>query len=172
MLLQEAALCECFGPTFAQGVLLAGHPFDVDWVRTPDTRIYFQMGQPLGYYSSWPLFALNHHLMIWWCADKVYPGQVFDRYAVLGDDLVVIADESVAKVYLEALKEHGIPVSKQKSLVSDNGSLEFAKRFFVRRASVDLSAVSLKCLMNYYHPYGLLAIHMTYPIKRFATLLY
>lgn len=61
----------------------------------------------LGYYSSWPLFALTHHAMIWWCAEQVYPQRVFYRYAVLGDD-VVIADEQVAKVYEHALSQMGV----------------------------------------------------------------
>jgi hypothetical protein len=48
--------------------------------------------------------------------------------------------------------------------------LEFAKKFYARNVTVDLSPVSLNCLMNYQHPYGLIAIHMTCPVKRFTTL--
>lgn len=116
----------------------------VDWVKTPDAILWFTTGQPLGYYSSWPLFAINHHLMIWICADKVY---------------------------LETLEGHHIPVSIQKSLVSDNGSVEFAKRFYTRQVTQALTPVSLSCCMNSHNPYGLMAIHMTYPIRRFTTLL-
>lgn len=59
-------------------------------------------GQPLGYHASWPLFALSHHVLIWWCAEQVYPGQTFQRYEVLGDD-VLITDREVASVYEKAL---------------------------------------------------------------------
>lgn len=45
----------------------------------------FVTGQPLGMHSSWPLFALSHHILMWWCAELVYPGRFFDRYALLGD---------------------------------------------------------------------------------------
>ena len=38
--------------------------------------VCFNAGQPLGYLSSWPLFALAHHFVVWYCAEKVYPGKV------------------------------------------------------------------------------------------------
>ncbi|KAG6467716.1 hypothetical protein ZIOFF_074354 (mitochondrion) [Zingiber officinale] len=100
---------------------------------------------------------------------EVYPLRTFDRYAVLGDD-VVIADKKVAKVYEHALSELGVQISYQKSLISDNGCAEFAKRFFARGLTKDFSPVSIKSLLNPFHPYGLMSIHMTYPIKRFSTL--
>lgn len=39
--------------------------------------VCFNAGQPLGYLSSWPLFALAHHFVVWYCAEKVYPAKVF-----------------------------------------------------------------------------------------------
>lgn len=33
--------------------------------------IRFRAGQPLGYYASWPLFTLTHHLVVMYCASKV-----------------------------------------------------------------------------------------------------
>ena len=27
-------------------------------------------GQPLGYYTSWPLFALSHHVVVWVAAES------------------------------------------------------------------------------------------------------
>nr|CAD1835872.1 unnamed protein product [Ananas comosus var. bracteatus] len=41
--------------------------------------IRFATGQPLGFLSSWPLFALCHHFIVWYCAEKVYPHRVFKR---------------------------------------------------------------------------------------------
>lgn len=73
----------------------------------------FVTGQPLGMHSSWPLFALSHHILMWWCAELVYPGRFFDRYALLGDD---IADKHVAKVYVSLLDEFQV---KDKSVISD-----------------------------------------------------
>lgn len=47
----------------------------------------------------------------------MYPGLRFEKYAVLGDD-VVIADEEVAKVYEPAFGSLGLSISYQKSLIS------------------------------------------------------
>ncbi|KAF9589105.1 hypothetical protein IFM89_019155 [Coptis chinensis] len=112
------------------------------------------------YYSSWPLFALSHHFLVWYCAELVYPGREFRRYAVLGDD-VVIADPLVAKRNEEALGEFQVEISRQKSLISSTGSFEFAKRFFVKNGSVDLSPISIRTLMSFMSPFGLMGI--SYP---------
>lgn len=63
---------------------------------------------------------------MWWCAELVYPGRFFDRYALLGDD---IADKHVAKVYVSLLDEFQV---KDKSVISDKGAAKFAKRFRVK----------------------------------------
>jgi hypothetical protein len=53
------------------------------WPQTYSTgfkklkQVSFVAGQPLGYYASWPLFALSHHILIWWCAEQVYPFKHF-----------------------------------------------------------------------------------------------
>lgn len=130
----------------------------------------FTAGQPLGYYSSWPLFALSHHILIWWVAEQVHPGVVFKDYAVLGDD-VVIADQQVAALYETTIKELGVSISYTKSLISNNGSCEFAKRFMTRGLTKDLSPVSIRRLMGYHHPIGLMGIYQQYPTKRFSTFL-
>lgn len=71
--------------------------------------------------------------MVWLAAKlSAYPGK-FNEYAVLGDD-VVIANPQVAEKYEWLLGQLGVAISKDKSLVSKNGSLEFAKRFFGKRA--------------------------------------
>lgn len=61
----------------------------------------------------------------------MYPGRRFDRYAVLGDD-VVIANKPVALMYDSVLKALRVKVSYQKSLVSESRAAEFAKRFKVK----------------------------------------
>lgn len=67
----------------------------------------FYRTQPLGYLSSWPLFALSHHFVVWYCADKVYPGKKFSKYALLGDD-IVIGDAAVADVYKDVINRLGV----------------------------------------------------------------
>lgn len=61
----------------------------------------------LGYLSSWPLFALSHHLLVWLAAELVYPGARFQRSALLGDD-IVIGDEHVASTYRELMHRLGV----------------------------------------------------------------
>ncbi|KAF5957206.1 hypothetical protein HYC85_004431 [Camellia sinensis] len=119
--------------------------------------------------SAAPLFALSHHLVVWYYAERVRPSLHFTDYAVLGDD-VIIANKDVATMYRRVLKELGVTISEQKSLISDSGCGEFAKRFRVRNMSIDLSPVSIRALKNFYNPYGLYAVMEKYSIKRFSTL--
>ncbi|KAL0283772.1 UNVERIFIED_CONTAM: putative mitochondrial protein [Sesamum radiatum] len=88
-------------------------------------------------------------------------GVRFKKYAVLGDD-VVIADAKVASVYKSVLQRLGVAVSLPKSLISNSGCIEFAKKFMVNGVSEDLSPISIRCLSNYYHPNGLMAIRNKY----------
>ena len=133
-------MCYLFDRSFASSVVnstLATTDFEVPFVKR-FSRVSFVAGQPLGYHASWPhtrymsdyvpLFALTHHILVWWCAEQVYPGQLFPNYAILGDD-VVIADEEVAKVYSSALGYLGLSISWSKSLVSHSGAADFASMF-------------------------------------------
>lgn len=61
----------------------------------------------------WPLFALSHHFVVWYCADKVYPGKKFSKYALLGDD-IVIGDAAVA----EFIRMSSIGGDQNRSLCS------------------------------------------------------
>lgn len=76
------------------------------------------------------MFALSHHKVVWWCAEQVYPGRLFDRYGILGDD-IVIADTKVAEKYKEVLEHLQVFISK----VLDVGAAEFSKRFLVKGLS-------------------------------------
>lgn len=60
-----------FDRSFASSVVnstLACNIFDVPFVKKRPSTFSFVAGQPLGDYSSWPLFALSHHLLVWICA--------------------------------------------------------------------------------------------------------
>ena len=47
------------------------------------------------------LLKATHHFVVWWSAEQVYPGKVFTKYAVLGDD-VLITDKKVGSLYAYA----------------------------------------------------------------------
>ncbi|KAK6923544.1 RNA-dependent RNA polymerase, mitoviral [Dillenia turbinata] len=163
LLYQFELVQSLFDRSFASSVVnsaLGCNVFDVPFVKKP-TRLSFVAGQPLGYYSSWPLFALSHHLLVWYSAEQVYPYRYFTDYAILGDD-VVIADRRVASAYSANLERLGVSISHGKSLISKSGAYEFAKKFRIKGGTVDLSPVSLSSLRNFFHPYGLLAIAGTY----------
>jgi hypothetical protein len=50
--------------------------------------VKWKVGQPLGLLSSWGSFALWHHIIIEYCAQKVGINS-FREYSVLGDDVVI-----------------------------------------------------------------------------------
>jgi len=47
--------------------------------------VTFTKGQPLGFYSSCPLFTLTHHMLVWIAAERVYGTTKLCDYAILGD---------------------------------------------------------------------------------------
>ena len=143
--------------------VLAGNVFIENFSSGRQKLCTFAIGQPLGMYSSWPLFALSHHVVVWYWAERVYPGRVFREYCLLGDD-IVICDEKVAKVYTSVLECLQVKISYQKSVISRTGAAEFAKRFRVKGLSVDLSPISVKSLLYWFHPIGLMGLVDKYSI--------
>jgi hypothetical protein len=91
----------------------------------------YAVGQPMGAYSSWAMLALVHHAMVQFSAFKAGIRGWFSAYAVLGDD-VVIGDYRVAKEYTVLCDTLGVQIGLHKSIISTNGSAEFAKRFFFK----------------------------------------
>lgn len=105
--------------------------------------VKYKVGQPMGALSSWAMLALTHHAIVQFAAMKCGVAKElswFREYGLLGDD-IVIADKAVAAEYLRIMEVIGVEVGLAKSLVSHTGSLEFAKRTFIRGR--DCSPVSL-----------------------------
>jgi hypothetical protein len=135
--LQEAVLSELIGPKAKiWKSIMTAYPFKAPHRVDP---VYYKRGQPMGAYSSWAVFSLTHHLLIQFSASEVnkYP---FVDYQVLGDD-VVIADRDVGNAYLENLTRFNIPVSKEKTMISEE-VYEFAKRWFINGTEVSPFPVS------------------------------
>lgn len=105
------------------------------------SQVRYGVGQPMGAYSSWAMLALTHHFLVQFSARKSGHTGWFSSYRVLGDD-IIIWDIGVALYYRQVMRDLGVDISFAKSLVSNNRSFEFAKRFYHR--GVDCSAVSLK----------------------------
>jgi hypothetical protein len=85
----------------------------------------------MGAYSSWAMLAMVHHAIVQFAAWKAGYRKWFSLYAVLGDD-IVIGDHNVADRYVRLMKEFGVGIGFHKSVISNNLSLEFAKRFFYK----------------------------------------
>lgn len=80
----------------------------------------YEVGQPMGCYSSWAMLALTHHLIVNACVEK--PNAL---YSVLGDDVVMTED--FQEKYLFLMNVLGVTVSLSKSMISDR-YIEFAKK--------------------------------------------
>lgn len=96
---ERLALLFEFDRSFASSLVntrLGTNVFEVPFVKRALSQVSFVTGQPLGYYGNWPLFAFTHHVLVWWAAEQVRPGILFDRYAILGND-VLITDPLVAE---------------------------------------------------------------------------
>lgn len=124
--LRPPLIFELFDWSFASSVVqsaLGMNIFEVPWVKRKHSAVSFVAGQPLGYHSSWPLFALSHHIVVWQRSKCTLR---FTRYAVLGDDVldVLIADQEVARESVKLLDLLGVKISYHKSLISNTGAAE------------------------------------------------
>jgi hypothetical protein len=68
------------------------------------------------------------------------------KYEILGDDLVIL-DSAIATKYLEVAKDLGVEINLSKSILSTNGSFEFAKRTVIQ--GTDVSGVCWKQFIGY-----------------------
>ncbi|XP_075491948.1 LOW QUALITY PROTEIN: putative mitochondrial protein AtMg01110 [Primulina tabacum] len=155
-----------FGPTWASSIVNGTLGLNSFWamVRRP-SLVSFVAGQPLGYYGSWALFSLSHHYLVWLAIELTLPqNRPFTRYAVLGDDIVIVHPK-VAGKYKEMLGKWGVSISVGKSLISPNGPLEFAKKYWVRGSKKkDLSPISIRALLTVRSTLGLTQLGDLYKI--------
>jgi len=97
---------------------------------------YWSVGQPLGAFSSWAMFALTHHLVVQYCYFKVTKKlKWFNQYALLGDD-IVIWHSKVAEFYQQFMNDIGVEINFTKSFVGLSNSGEFAKRHFLNGQNI------------------------------------
>ena len=92
------------------------------------TDLRYEVGNPMGFYSSWPLTTLCHHLILYVACQELEKSWYKSKYKLLGDD-IVIWDDDLAQKYKSLIHHIGVDISEQKSHVS-NSLLEFAKRIF------------------------------------------
>lgn len=74
------------------------------------------------------MFSLTHHVVVQYAASLSGFDKWFDDYALLGDD-IVIANKDVAERYHYIMTEIlGVKINLDKSIQSNIGVMEFAKR--------------------------------------------
>jgi len=103
------------------------------------TPISYGAGQPMGAYSSWGAMAVTHHYLVHIAAMRCKKLH-FTAYCILGDD-IVIADAAVAQQYKFLLSQLDMPISEQKTHVSET-TYEFAKRWIHNQAEVTGFAIA------------------------------
>lgn len=120
--------------------IMTAHEF-----RAPNGQsISYEVGQPMGAYSSWATFSLTHHLLVRVAAVRsgLTPG--WHNYCLLGDD-IVITNSKVAENYLAIMKSLGVEISLSKTHVSSR-MYEFAKRWYLDGEEV--TGLQLKALLT------------------------
>lgn len=176
-------------PVLIQGLLLwqiFGRHFASSWRATLCNRNYYlsakharaaglggkgvnlryAVGQPMGAFSSWAMLALTHHAMVQFAAYKAGEVKWYDRYAVLGDD-VVIAGHGVGQEYRKLCKVIGVEIGIAKSLAAKGKTLEFAKKFFFQGEPV--SGLPIKYWAAAQHSLGVAhALSAWYPTGTLA----
>jgi hypothetical protein len=93
--------------------------------------ISYGRGQPMGFYSSWAIFSLTHHIFINYC-NFLCKGKRTrtNEYSLIGDD-VSIFNSALAVKYQEQINLIGTKLQLEKSVVNTNTGtqiLEFTKR--------------------------------------------
>lgn len=92
---------------------------------------YYEVGQPMGSYCSWPAMAITHHMVCEYIRLKL---SIENRpWYILGDD-IVIYNKMMASEYKDIILKLGMNISENKSYVPENQvvghSAEFAKYIF------------------------------------------
>jgi len=103
--------------------IMIGYPFE-----SKRGKLVYQVGNPMGAYSSWASFAVAHHFLVYSCIEDLGLQWSDVPYCLLGDD-IVIGHELVAKLYLSRIRDLGVDVSPLKTHRSAT-FFEFAKRLF------------------------------------------
>lgn len=95
-------------------------------IQSENISLKYRAGQPMGAFSSWPVFALSHHVVVA-AAAQISQQPLRGSYVLLGDDIVIF-NEAIAKVYLRLMSGLGVEISHSKSICSER-LCSFAARY-------------------------------------------
>jgi len=119
--------------------------------------IFYKVGNPMGFYTSWALTTLCHHLVLYTCCEKLKINFKTARYKLLGDDIVIF-DDKLAFEYKALMTKLGVEINLTKSFVSKT-YFEFAKRIFIPCGEISPFPIgsvndSIKCIFNFIEMYN------------------
>nr|QIR30233.1 RNA-dependent RNA polymerase [Plasmopara viticola lesion associated mitovirus 10] len=114
-----------------------------DYMTPEGNQLRYAVGQPMGAYSSWAVFTISHHLVVQWCS-YLCKQDDFDKYILLGDD-IVINNDKVANKYITIMTRLGVDISVAKTHVSKN-TYEFAKRWI--KSKKEITGLPLRGILN------------------------
>jgi hypothetical protein len=105
--------------------------------------ISYEVGQPMGAYSSFAMLALTHHVIVHIAAQRAgyHPSKII--YMILGDD-GAMAHDKVAKFYREIFSYLGMEINPIKGF--DGTVLEFAKQLYLIN-NINISPLGAKNIM-------------------------
>jgi hypothetical protein len=107
--------------------IMVGIPFEYTGPDKIKKNLSYQVGNPMGFYSSWNSFALAHHYVMFHCCKELSIPWKQAKYVLLGDD-ILIGDHSLAVRYKEVITSLGVNFSPLKTHESKT-LCEFAKRY-------------------------------------------
>jgi hypothetical protein len=116
---------------------MVGTPFEYPF---GSTVMSYQVGNPMGFYSSWNSFTLAHHYVMYYCCKELCIDYKQAKYVMLGDD-VLIGDHRLAEKYKQVITDLGMDFSPLKTHESKT-LFEFAKRLFYKGVEVTPFPVS------------------------------
>jgi hypothetical protein len=147
---QKLILSKLFGDTIAElwFIIMTDRTF----LLPNKTTIRWKVGQPLGALTSFPVFALWHHMIVQFAhslvlwnntehRNKAMPSRIpwFKDYMLLGDD-IVIWDETVAIYYQKVMDDFGLDINLTKTIIGRSDSqLEFLKR--ISKNGTEMSSI-------------------------------
>jgi len=108
--------------------IIVGYDFEYKGPKGLLNNIRYNVGNPMGFYTSWPLSTLCHHFIVYCCCQEVGISWKYAKYKLLGDD-IIIYDDNLAMKYQELISLIGVDIQFQKSHIGKD-LFEFAKRIF------------------------------------------
>jgi len=121
--------------------IMVSHPFEfIDPVSKEILSLRYEVGNPMGAYSSWASFAVAHHYVMFYCCMELDIRWVDAKYVILGDD-VLIGDHNLADLYKKVMEELGVEISIPKTHQSPH-FCEFAKRLLYKGEEISPFPIS------------------------------